>query len=96
MERIRLENMPRWVSEFIEKQNKLKPAPADESPTQAEIDGVAAVFAEVEDDPIARSSAYIMAKKLKRVFAQAAEFRAHQKGQAAKTEALETKLAGGG
>lgn len=37
-------------------------------PTQEEIDGVAAVFAEVADDPIAQGSAYIMAKKLKRVF----------------------------
>lgn len=37
-------------------------------PTQGEIDGVAAVFAEVDADPIARSSGYIMAKKLKRVF----------------------------
>lgn len=37
-------------------------------PTQEEIDGVAAVFEEVAGDPIARDSAYIMAKKLKRVF----------------------------
>ncbi|MGE0410030.1 MAG: hypothetical protein AB7P23_12315, partial [Amphiplicatus sp.] len=41
--------------------------PWDE-PTQEEIDGVAAVFDEVADDEVASSSAYIMAKKLKRVF----------------------------
>lgn len=45
------------------------PSCGDE-PTQAEIDGVAAVFKEVEDDPVAQASAYIMAKKLKRVFAR--------------------------
>jgi hypothetical protein len=39
-----------------------------ESPTQEQIDGVAAVFAECADDPIARSSAIILAKKLRRVF----------------------------
>ena len=40
----------------------------NDEPTQMEIDGVAAVFAEVADDPTAQDSAYIMAKKLKRVF----------------------------
>jgi hypothetical protein len=39
-----------------------------DEPTQDEIDGVAKVFAEVVNDPIAANSAYIMAKKLKRVF----------------------------
>lgn len=39
-----------------------------ESPTQEQIDGVAAVFAECADDPIARSSAIILASKLRRVF----------------------------
>uniref|UniRef100_UPI0037D9F100 hypothetical protein n=1 Tax=Tardiphaga sp. TaxID=1926292 RepID=UPI0037D9F100 len=38
-------------------------------PTQEEIEGVACVFADVHDDPTARASAYIMTKKLKRVFA---------------------------
>lgn len=37
-------------------------------PTQEQIEGVACVFAGVHDDPTARSSAYIMAKKLKRIF----------------------------
>jgi hypothetical protein len=37
-------------------------------PTQEEIDGVAAVFAKLADDPTAQSSAYITAKMLKRVF----------------------------
>lgn len=41
---------------------------ASEEPTQEEIDGVAAVFGEIADDPIAKQSAYIVAKKLKRVF----------------------------
>lgn len=43
-------------------------SPHETEPTQAEIDGVAAVFEEIADDPVARSSAYIVAKKLKRVF----------------------------
>lgn len=37
-------------------------------PTQQEIDGVAAVLEKAANDPIARQSAYIMAKMLKRVF----------------------------
>jgi len=43
-------------------------AAIDDSPTQEEIDGVAAVFDQVAADPIAAGSAYIMAKKLRRVF----------------------------
>lgn len=43
-------------------------------PTQDEIDGVIAVFKEIADDPIAQQSAYIMAKKLKRVFVPVPEF----------------------
>ncbi|WP_057845378.1 hypothetical protein [Bradyrhizobium retamae] len=41
-----------------------------DEPTQEEIDGVAEVFKSVEHDPIAATSGYIMAKKLKRVFVQ--------------------------
>lgn len=40
----------------------------DDMPTQAEIDGVARVFAEAAEDAVAQASAIIMAKKLKRVF----------------------------
>lgn len=35
-------------------------------PTQAEVDAVASVFAEVESDPTARGSAIIMTQKLRR------------------------------
>jgi hypothetical protein len=47
--------------------------PCNCEPTQSDIDGVAAVFETVADDPIARESAYILAKMLKRVFVPTSE-----------------------
>lgn len=50
--------------------DKSKSVQPSAEPTQEEINAVAEVFRSVEEDAAARSSAYIMTKKFKRVFAQ--------------------------
>jgi hypothetical protein len=56
----------RWLSRKLI--DATSETPTGDEPAQYEIDAVAAVFAAVEHDQTARSSAYIMAKKFKRVF----------------------------